>query len=730
MKFSPQHDQMDCGPACLKMIANHHGKDYPIEYLRKNSYLTKEGVSLQGIKLAAQDIGFKTFPTKVSLELLMEKKELLPCILHWNQNHFVVLQKIYRSKFSKKRYFLIADPAHGFIKVQYESFKSNWLSNNTEGVVLYLNPKQSFFEKDPPIEPPFPLKRLLSYLKPYKRQLSLMFLLLMIGSLINIVLPFLTQRLIDDGVNTKDMSVINIILLAQLSLITGTIITEIFRNWLMLYVGTKVSIQIISDFLKKLLSLPINFFETKMIGDFNQRIQDNQRVENFLTSQSLITIFSVISLSTFLIVLLYYDSFILLIYILLTTLSIIWSLVWLKKRRILDYYKFQHKSENQDSLYEIINGVAELKLNNLESYKRNNWKKIQKRLLQINIRLLKVDQFQLSGFNLINQAKNIFVTYFAASYVIEEKMTLGTLLAISFIIGQLNAPISQLINFFRSLQDAKLSLSRLQEVQNHPEEDGKELDVIPTSKNNKKGIKIENLSFQYGGPKSSYALKQIDLFIPEGKTTAIVGASGSGKTTLLKLLLKFYRPTHGKIYYNQVDINKISSFVLRGKSGVVMQEGYIFSDTIERNIATSELNISHNRLTKAIKTANIEGFINDLPLKLKTKIGASGNGISGGQKQRLLIARAVYKNPNYLFLDEATSALDAENEKIIHSNLNNFFKKKTAIIIAHRLSTVKNADQIVVLENGCIVEIGNHEELVLNRAKYFDLIKNQLELGN
>lgn len=476
-----------------------------------------------------------------------------------------------------------------------------------------------------------------------------------------------------------------------------------------------------------MLKLPIKFFDTKIMGDFQQRIQDNERIEDFLTSQSLTTFFSIITFSVFFGVLLYYDYKILSVYLVLTIISVLWSFYWLKKRRILDYFRFQHRSENQESIYEMLNGVTEMKLNQYEDLKRNEWEKIQHKLFKLNIRILKIDQLQSSGFEFINQTKNILVTFLAATLVVKESMTLGELLAISYIIGQMNSPVNQLVGFFRSLQDAKLSLERLNEVQNQESEEQSNLTNLKTKD---LGIRFKNVSFQYEGPKSPYVLKDINFTIPNGKITAIVGASGSGKTTLMKLLLRFYDPTKGQIFFDEENILSLSPKNIRENCGVVMQDGYIFSDTIERNIATGDEIIDKERLKKSIQIANIEDFINNIPLGFNTKIGASGNGISGGQKQRILIARAVYKNPHYIFFDEATSALDADNEKIIHDNLQEFFKGKTVLIIAHRLSTVKNADQIIVLKNGEVVEKGNHHELVKNKADYYNLVKNQLELGN
>ena len=731
--LTPQKDQMDCGPACLSMVASVFGKRYPLGYLREHSFITREGVSVLGIKEAANKIGLKGLAAKITLEKLIEKAPL-PCILHWNQNHFVVLCGIKKKFLGKGLVFKIADPAHGMVSLSEEDFKKHWLSDGDKGVALLLSPEEEFYTKEPPKEKGLSIKHLFQYLTPYRKQLTIMFALLLLGSGFTLIFPFLTQYLIDKGVSAKDLNIIGIILIAQLALFLGSITIEVIRNWMVLYVGTKLSITIISDFLKKMLKLPLKFFDTKLMGDFQQRIQDNQRIENFLTSESLITFFSIVTFTVFFGVLWYYDYKILLAYVALTVISILWSVYWLKKRKHLDYFRFQQRSENQESIYEILGGVTELKLNQFEDYKRAEWEKIQKKLFKINIRILRLDQFQISGFQFLNQVKNILVTFLAATYVVHGKMTLGELLSVSYIIGQMNSPVDQLIGFFRSLQDAKLSLERLNEVQNHPEEEQNNLLLLPSesktpSNGTPRGVKLSNVYFQYEGPKSPYVLKNVNLFIPQGKVTAIVGASGSGKTTLMKLLLKFYDPIKGSISYNGTVLERISPRSLRENCGIVMQDGFIFSDTIKRNVATGDQKIEEERLIKSVETANVKDFIKSLPLQYNTKIGAAGSGISGGQKQRMLIARAVYKNPHYIFFDEATSALDAENERIIHDNLQEFFKGKTVLIIAHRLSTVKNADQIIVLKKGEVVEQGTHQQLVKDQAEYFHLVKNQLELG-
>ncbi|MBV8326782.1 peptidase domain-containing ABC transporter [Chryseobacterium sp.] len=734
MIFVHQRDQMDCGPACLSMVTKYFGKNISLNYIREISYVTREGVNLLGISDAAEKLGFETFPAHLSNEELELNKENLPCIVHWNQNHFVVLYEIKINRLNKKKIYRIADPAHGFVDLPIEKFNLSWHSDNKKGVVLFLHPTEKFNVLENNHSENNYLRHIIAYTKPFKKQIGLMLLMLFLGSCISFVFPFLTQKLIDKGVNAKDMNLIGILLLAQLVLFVGSISFEIIRNWLMLIVGTKLSVNIVSDFLKKLFRLPLSFFETKNIGDFNQRILDNGRIERFLTSQSLVTSFSILTFSAFFIVLWYYNIVILLVYTIMTVIAVLWSVFWLRKRKKLDYFRFQQSSEHQQGIYEIVNGVTEMKLYQMEDYKLNKWEDIQKRLLATNIRLLKIDQIQSSGFEFTNQLKNIIVTFIAAKLVVDGRITLGAMLSVSYIIGQMNAPLNQLITFLRSLQDAKLSMERIYEVETQPEEekDGdKEIHISKSGDHqNVNAVEIKNVSFQYQGPKSNFVLKNVSFDIPEGKVTAIVGASGSGKTTLMKLLLKFYPVTDGDIQYHDLSIKDISARSLREKCGVVMQDGYILSETIERNIATSAPEINEEELHRASRLANITSFIDELPLGYKTKIGAAGNEISGGQKQRILIARAVYKKPQFLFFDEATSALDTENEKIIHDHLQTFFKGRTVVIIAHRLSTVKNADQIIVLKHGQVVEQGTHQDLVSLKKEYFNLVKNQLELGN
>ena len=550
---------------------------------------------------------------------------------------------------------------------------------------------------------------------------------MLFGSLITLIFPFLTQALIDKGVLFQSSQIIVLVLLAQLLLFLGSSFFELLKNWILLHLGAKISISIISEFLSKLLQLPIKFFDTKLIGDITQRIGDHSRIENFITSDSLFTLFSIINFLMLFIVLLIYNFEILLLYLILTILSVGWTLLFLKRRKELDYIGFRYRSENQDSIFEIITGMQEIKLNNFEKFKQEQWEKIQLKLFKLETKILTLNQYQIIGYEFINKFKNITITFIAANEVIKGNLTLGTMLSISYIIGQMNSPISQLVSFFRSLQDAKISVERLDEI--HSEKNENSNYEVPYQECINGDISLTNLSFQYSGPKSKFVLKDINLVLPKGKVTAIVGASGSGKTTLMKLLLKFYSVNFGSIFLGDQNFEDVQPSSWRRKVGTVMQDGFLFSDTIARNICTNDKFIDEERLYYALKIANLENFVNSLPLNINTKIGSGGNSISGGEKQRLLIARAIYKNPSYLFFDEATSALDAENEKAIMINLKSFFESKTVLIIAHRLSTVRDADQIIVLDKGSVVEIGNHEKLTELKGIYFNLVKNQLELG-
>lgn len=730
--FTSQLDAMDCGPACLRMVAKYHGKAYGLQKLRELSHITREGVSLLGISDAAESIGFRSMGVKIAFEKLAHDVPL-PCIVHWKQRHFVVVYDIKGKK--GKEIIKVADPAHGLVNYTKEEFLKGWLSTvegeEDQGICLLLEPSPDFYtqEDDKPDKRSFLF--LLSYLKPHRKFIVQLILGMILGSLLQLIFPFLTQAVVDVGISNRDLGFITLVLIAQLVLFVSQTTVEFIRSWILLHVSTRINISLISDFLIKLMKLPIGFFDSKKIGDLMQRIGDHTRIENFLTASSLQVLFSMVNLVIFAVVLGIYSLKILAIFFIGSVLYVLWVLVFMKHRRELDFKRFAQMSDNQSNLIQLITGMQEIKLNNCEKQKRWEWEKIQARLFRVNIKGLALNQYQQAGGAFFNQSKNILITFVAAESVVTGSMTLGMMMAVQYIIGQLNAPIEQMIGFIRSAQDAKISLERLGEI--HLKEDEESLseeNIIIERLPEDKQINISNLSFQYEGPRSPMVLQDLSLTIPENKITAIVGTSGSGKTTLIKLLLGFYKVTKGEIKLGEFSIDNISAKFWRSSVGAVMQDGYIFSDTIANNIAISEETIDREKLLYAVKIANIGEYIESLPLGFNTKIGQEGSGISQGQKQRILIARAVYKNPQFIFFDEATNALDANNEKIIMENLNEFYQGKTVIVVAHRLSTVKNADQIVVLEKGKIVERGNHKELTALKGAYYHLVKNQLELGN
>ncbi|NER12574.1 ATP-binding cassette domain-containing protein [Leptobacterium flavescens] len=727
--FYKQLDQMDCGPTCLRMVTKFHGRSVPVDVLRKKSNITREGVSLGGIAEAAEDIGFHTLAVSVNYKTL-EEEVPLPCIAHWRQRHFVVVHEI------KKDSVYVADPAHGLVKYSKEDFIKGWIGKNAdpeeaEGYLLLLEPTPDFYENDKTEKKEYGFKFLFWYFKPYKRYILQLVLGLVVGSLLQLIFPFLTQAVVDYGINYQNINFVYLILVAQLTLFISSTTVELIRGWILLHMTSRININLISDFLIKLMRLPIAFFDSKNTGDIIQRIYDHNRIQSFLSSTTLNTLFSAFNFVIFGAILAYYNLTIFVLFFIGSTAYIGWTLLFLKKRAELDYKRFDQSSDNQSSLYQLISGMQEIKLNGSERRRRWEWEAIQVRLFKISIKGLALSQTQNTGGQFLNELKNILITFIAAKSVIDGELTLGMMLSVQYIIGQLNLPINNFISFIQTGQDAKISLERLAEIHLKEDEEDKKEDYIrelPTDKT----IKIRNLSFRYGGASSPWVLEDVDFDIPEGKVTAIVGASGSGKTTLIKLLLKFYDPTEGSINVGSMKLNNLSTGMWRKACGSVMQDGFLFGDTISRNITESDSEgiVDKERLLHAVNVANIEEFIEELPSGFNTKIGSSGVNISGGQQQRIFIARSVYKDPKYIFFDEATSALDANNEKVIMENLQEFYKGKTVVVVAHRLSTVKNADQIIVLDKGKIIERGSHTELTAKKGAYYTLVKNQLELGN
>lgn len=725
-----QTESKDCGPTCLKIIAKFNGKVLNTQMLRELSETTREGSNLLTLSDAAETIGFRSLGVKISLEKLQEAP--LPCILHWNKNHYVVLYKI------KKNKYYISDPAIGLIEYSEAEFLKFWIGNNAdetteEGIALLLEPTPKFYEsefdldKDEEGKTKFGFSLLSKYIYRYKAFVIQLAIGLLAGSLLQLIFPFLTQSVVDVGIQNQNIHFIYLVLLAQLFLFFGKTALELIRSWILLHLSTRINIALISDFFIKLMNLPISYFDVKMTGDIMQRINDHHRIERILTTSSLNVLFSMINMVLMGGILAYYNLGIFTVFFIGSLLYFLWVILFLKRREKLDYKRFSEVSQEQSKVIELINGMQEIKLHNAEKQKRWGWEYIQARLFRVSMKSLVLEQTQGIGSNFINELKNIIIIFLSALAVINDGLTLGEMMAITSIVGSLNGPVIQLIGFIRELQDAKISLARLSEI--HEMKDEVEDENEKTREIPENDIHIKELSFRYTGSDVN-VLEALNLTITAKKITAIVGTSGSGKTTLMKLLLKFYEPQEGDILINKTSLKSISQKAWRNHIGSVMQEGYIFSDTIANNIAVGVDVIDKERLQYAADVANIKEFIDDYPLRYNTKIGAEGVGMSTGQKQRLLIARAVYKNPEMLFFDEATSALDANNEKEIMEKLDVFFKDKTVLVIAHRLSTVMNADKIVVLEKGKIIETGTHTELVTLKGSYFKLVKNQLQLGN
>lgn len=731
--FYRQHDAMQCGITCLKMVCKYYGREYSLDELSKLCSTSRAGVTLLGINEAASELGFRTFCGKPTIEQLTEAP--LPAILHWNQNHFVVLYKVKKLRNGKHRYY-IADPGRDFLCYTDEEMQDYWavvktLGDYDRGVALFLQPMPQFYENNRQERSE---KRsfgfLLGYLKQYRRYFGQIILGLLLGSIIQLIFPFLTQAIVDVGINYRDINFIYLILLAQLTLTISRTAVDFIRRWILLHISMRINISLISDFFIKLLRLPMSFFDTKLTGDIMQRMTDHRRIESFLTGQTLSILFSIINFIIFGIVLLCYNTSIFAVFALCSLIYAVWIILFLRKRKQLDYLYFEKQAANNNKTLQFITGMQEIKLQDCEQRRRWEWEDAQADLFDANMKSLKLQQTQEAGSIFINETKNIIITVLAATAVINNEMTLGMMLAVQYIIGQLNAPVEQLLNFIYSMQDVSISLERINEIHEKPNEAS--IAGALTSFDHPSGcdIKLNDVVFRYDKHLEPNIIDHVTTILPRGKVTAIVGTSGSGKTTLIKLLLGYYPLLHGQIIIGSHPINDYNLKWWRRQCGVVMQDGFIFSESIARNIAVDDGEIDRKRLLHAARIANIEDYIENLPLKYNTIIGQDGIGLSQGQKQRILIARAVYKDPPYIFLDEATNALDANNERAIVENLARFYHGKTVVVVAHRLSTVRHADNIIVLEQGKIVESGQHEDLITAKGAYYNLVKNQLELGN
>lgn len=726
MKYVRQLDSMQCGVACLSMICNHYGKNISVRTLSTICFASNEGVSLKGLSEAATLLGFNTYSCRVNISDLSESN--IPCILHWNQKHFVVLYKI------KNNHYYIADPGRGEIIYSEEEFKKYWISTIVDGkdmgIALFLNPEPTFYQKiEDETNTPRSFSFLFSYVKQYRKYFGQIVLGLLVGCVLQLIFPFLTQAIVDIGITHKSINFIWLILLGQIMLTFSRSIIDFIRRWLLLHISMRINISFVSDFFIKLLKLPMSFFDTKLMGDLLQRISDHSRVENFLTKELLSITFSILSFIIFGIVLCVYDKLIFCVFLLGSLIYGAWLMVFIKRRRVLDYEIFDKQAKNNNYTYQFITSMQEIKLQDCEQRRRWEWEDVQTELFEVQMKGLKLQQTQEAGSIFINEVKNIVITVLSATAVINGEMTLGMMLAVQYIIGQLNSPVEQLMSFIYTIQDVKIGLERINEVHLNDNEENSNRRIATLNKDDY-SITISDVAFKYDPHALKNTIENINFNIPQGKVTAIVGASGSGKTTLIKLMLGYYPVRNGNIKIGESDISEINLKWWRRQCGVVMQDGVIFSESIARNIAIDDGEIDKERLVKAAEIANIHDYIMGLPLKYNTKIGRDGVGLSQGQKQRILIARAVYKNPQFIFLDEATNALDAKNEHAIVENLNEFYKGRTVVVVAHRLSTVKNADQIVVLDAGRVVEVGDHNTLIAKQGTYYNLVKNQLELGN
>lgn len=726
-------DSTDCGPTCIRIISSYYGRKISHYEIHRHCHISRDGISLLSINNAAKAIGFRTTCIRLSFQQLCNETKF-PCIIHWNQNHFVVVYKV-KSK-GTKTWIYISDPAYGLLKYDKIQFIKSWISTYHEsdyntitnlGVVLLLEPTKDFYRekehycKDDKVK----LTEVYNYLKPHKRYIIQLIITLITGSLISFTLPFLTQLVIDIGIDSGNLNFIIIILIAQIVMILGQMSNELVRRWLMLHVTSRIGISLISNYLINLMMLPISFFESRMTGDIMQRIEDHGRIQSFLTSSLLSIIMTITAFIVYAIIIGGYDMTILTIFVIGSTLHIAWGLIFLKQRRKINYMRFHEMSSCQNNIMQLINGIQDIKISGCEKQKRWKWEQSQVRLFGVYIKDLKLNQIQQIGGAVIDQTKNLLISFYAASAVINGQLTLGMMTAMQYIIGQFNLPISQFLEFIQDAQDAKISLERINEIHSYTTEEEPNKNYIMQIPE-KADIEFKNVTFQYNRHDHKKTLNNICIKIPHDKVTAIVGASGSGKSTIIKMMLGFYKPTSGTILIGDYPINNYSLSSWRKQCSAVMQEGFIFSDTIANNIGISDDIPDIYRIYEASKIANIEDFIGQLPLKYDTKIGIEGNGISIGQKQRLFIARAAYRKSKYLFLDEATNSIDADNEKIIIENLNTLFKNKTVVVIAHRLSTVINADNIIVLDNGQVIEQGTHKQLIKLKGYYYKLVSSQL----
>ncbi len=727
-----QPDSMDCGPTCLRIIAKYYGKSCSLQYLREHSFITREGVTMLGLSEAAENIGFRTLGAKITLDDLADNMPL-PCILHWNQNHFVVCYGV-RGKGTRRK-FLIADPGIGKVSYNDREMRKHWLSGmlegNDVGLVMQIEPGTNFYdipeETNPKDGSQRGLRYFLKYILPFRKQIAELLVGALVVMMLSYCTPFLSQSMVDIGIKNRDLNFIVLIMVVQIIIALSQTVLQFVQSWISLRMNTLININLVEDYLKKLTRMPLYFFETKTLGDILQRIGDHSRIKSFLMNNLVDMFFSVGTFLVFGTVLSIYNGQIFAVFIIGNGLYVLWTLLFMKYRRELDYKSFEQSAKLQNNMVQFFDGLPEIKMNGIERSKLWEWEHLQAGMYKISMRALRIGQIQSSGSLFFSTTTNIFVSYISARMVVTGEITLGMMMSLSFIIGQVAGPIGSFVRFAHSWQDAKISLERLNDINGQVDELTNMEGMLSEFDNG--DITLDHVSYSYSGDRNQLALNEVSLIIPKGKVTAIVGASGSGKSTLMKLLQGFYKPLEGRIMIGKIPLQMIRPQTWRKRIGAVMQDGFIFTDTIAHNIGMEADKIDNRRLYEATSKANLLDYITLLPNNFNTKIGREGIGLSQGQKQRILIARTLYKNPDYVFLDEATNALDANNEGQIMANLLDFFSGKTLVVVAHRLSTVRGADNIIVLDRGRIVEQGTHDQLIQLGGYYYSLIKNQLELN-
>ena len=722
-----QTDSMDCGAACLCMIARHYGKKYSMRFFRENAHISREGISMLGLSMAAEKVGFRTLSAKITVEQLAEQIAL-PCILHWDGRHYVVCHRV--SGKGSDRVFHICDPAIGKIRVRGDELRSHWLSGHLGeeevGLAMQLEPAPDFREKQP--EDPadgFGLLFFSRYILPHKWQLAGLLFGALVVMTMGYFLPFISQSVVDIGILGRNMDFIVLMMAMQLMISFSQTTVMFMQGWVSLHVNTVINVRLISDYLGKLARMPLPFFEVRTLGDILQRIGDHDRIKSFLMNDLTDIVFATVTFVTFSVVLGIYNWRILAIFLLGNTAYALWVVSFMHYRRELDNRVFQQSATLQNNMVQFIRGMQEIKLNNLEERKCREWESLQAGLYRLGRRGLMIGQVQQAGLLVFSTTTGIAISYMTARRVVDGEMTLGMMTSLSFILGQVSGPIGSFIGFIQRYQDARISLERLGDIHARKEggmDEGTGRNGMPTGKD----IRFRNVSFSYNGMDRDMVLKDISFTIPQGHVTAIVGRSGCGKTTLMKLMQGFYQPVHGTVEVGGTPLPDISLREWRTHLGAVMQDGYIFSDSIAGNVAVDE-DADMARVEDALEAVNMKGFVHSLPNGTDTKIGEDGLQLSQGQRQRILLARVIYKRPEYIFLDEATNSLDTKNENDIMAYIKKNLKGHTVIIVAHRLSTIRDADSIVVLENGRVAEQGVHSQLLCNKGIYYQLVQAQLD---